>query len=357
VNQATFVRIVDSKLLRVVADHAAALGVSPQDLGLGAGKRARPRFVHACAEVLGFAPEAAASWAALVEMVHVASLVHDDVIDGAELRRGRPSLRAREGNRRAVLGGDLFLSAAWLVASQELPSEVTAILARAMVEMTTAELRERDLLWKPDASLSCYLHVINGKTAALFAAAAEGTAALAGASPAIRRALTRCGRALGRAFQIQDDVRDYESTREAAGKDAMKDLKEGIVTLPLIIALRHDGPCAGAVRRYLVSRGQTELDPRALDGLLAESDALARSARVARRLLRLGVGELDGVVPTRAIRQLAMTTLGWTGGALAGPTAAGGCGLPAARASTSPRGPAAALRRAPGAVPPSRGPS
>ncbi len=311
-NQSAFLEIVDEKLSAVLSGDAAALGVTPQDLGLRAGKRARPRLVHACAQALRLAPESAASLAALVEMIHVASLVHDDVIDGAELRRGQPSLRARDGNRRAVLGGDLFVSAAWLVASQELPPEVTSILARAMLEMTAAELRERELLWNPDASLSCYLRVIDGKTAALFAAAAEGVAALAGASPATRRALTRCARALGRAFQIQDDVRDYASTREVSGKDAMKDLREGIVTLPLIIALRHDGARARAIRGYLVSRGEAELEREVLEGLMAESDALERSVRLARRSWRLGIGELEKLVPTRAVRQVAMSVLGWT---------------------------------------------
>ena len=309
-NQSAFLGIVDERVRSALADHAATLGVSLQDVGLRAGKRARPRLVHACAETLGLTPESAAPWAALVEMIHVASLVHDDVIDGAELRRGQLSLRARDGNRRAVLGGDLFVSAAWLMASQELPPEVTAILARAMLEMTAAELRERELLWNPDASLSCYLRVIDGKTAALFAAAAEGTATLAGAPPATRRALTRWGRALGCAFQIQDDIHDYERTREVSGKDTMKDLKEGIVTLPLIIALRCHGLRARAVRQYLVSRGRVALGPRTFDELLAESHALARSARLARRFVRNGIAALDGLVPTRAIRELAMTIPG-----------------------------------------------
>ena len=307
-NQTAFLGLVDAKVLAAVTDHATALGVSPQEVGFRTGKRVRPRLVHACAEALGLAPESAVPWAALVEMIHVASLIHDDVIDQAELRRGQPSLRARDGNRRAVLGGDLLVSTAWLAASRELPTEVTAILARAMIAMTTAELRERELLWNPDASPSCYLRVVDGKTAALFAAAADGTAALAGASPATRKALTCCGRALGCAFQIQDDIHDYERTREASGKDTMKDLREGIVTLPLIIALRRDGLRARAVRRYLVSRGRVALDPRTFDELLAESHARARSARLARRLLRSGVAELEGLVPTRAIRQLAMTT-------------------------------------------------
>jgi geranylgeranyl pyrophosphate synthase len=312
VNQSAFLGIVDERLRDALADHAATLGVSLQEVGLRAGKRARPRLVHACAEALGLTPESAAPWAALVEMIHVASLVHDDVIDGAELRRGQLSLRARDGNRRAVLGGDLFVSAAWLMASQELPPEVTAILARAMLEMTAAELRERELLWNPDASLSCYFRVIDGKTAALFAAAAEGAAALAGASAATRRALTRCARTLGCAFQIQDDVRDYEPVRGPASKDVMRDLREGIVTLPLIIALRHDGPHARAIRSYLLARGEVALEPQPLDGLMAESDALARSVRLARRLLQRGIAELDSVVPTGAVRQVAMTALGWS---------------------------------------------
>ncbi len=294
-NEAAFVGIVDHKVLETIADHAATLGMSPQDVGLHAGKRARPKLVHACAEALGLALELAVPWATLVELIHVASLIHDDVIDDATLRRGRPSLRARDGNRRAVLGGDLFISAAWLAASRDLPSEATAILAKAMIVMTIAEWRERELLWNPDASLSCYLRVIDGKTAALFAAAAEGTAALAGAPPATRRAFTRCGRALGRAFQIQDDIRDYERTQQTSDKDAMKDLREGIVTLPLIIALRHGGPNARAVRRYLVARGRVELDLRASDALLSESQALARSAQIARRLLRRGFADLESL--------------------------------------------------------------
>ncbi len=321
-NQAAFVGIVDRKLLETIADHAATLGISPQDVGLHAGKRVRPRLVHACAETLALAPESAVPWATLVELIHVASLIHDDVIDDATLRRGRPSLRARDGNRRAVLGGDLFISAAWLAASRDLPTETTAVLARAMIAMTIAEWRERELLWNPNASLSCYLRVIDGKTAALFAAAAEGTAALAGASPTTRRALTRCCRALGRAFQIQDDIRDYERTPQDPDKDTMKDLREGVVTLPLIIALRHDGRDARAVRQYLVARGRIELDPRASDALLSESQALTRSAEIARRLLRRAFAELESLLPTRAIRELAMAILGSSLGFLSSPRSA-----------------------------------
>lgn len=311
-NQATFLGIVDTKVHETVAAHAAALGLSPEEAGWRAGKRVRPRLVHACAEALDFAPESAVPWAALIEMIHVASLVHDDVIDGAELRRGKPSLRARDGNRRAVLGGDLFVAAAWLAASQELPPAVTAILARAMIEMTTAELRERELLWNPEATLATYLRVIDGKTAALFAAAAEGTAVLAGAPQETQHALAHCGRALGCVFQIQDDIRDYEPTSEGSGKDAMKDLREGVVTLPLILALRHNGPRARAIRAYLASRGQRELDPRTLDGLLTDSQAITRSARFARRLLRSGLGELNDGIQVRSLRQVVATTLNWT---------------------------------------------
>ncbi len=308
--EAAFLGMVDAQVLAAVAEHAAALGVSPEEVGLRSGKRVRPRLVHVCAEALGLAPASAAPWAALVELIHVGSLIHDDVIDDATLRRGRPSLKTREGNRLAVLGGDLFLSAAWLAASRGLPSEATAVLARAMIAMTIGEWRERELLWNPDASVSRYFRVIDGKTAALFAAAAEGTAVLAGAPPATRRALARCGRALGRAFQIQDDVRDYERTQEASGKDTMKDLREGIVTLPLIIALRRGGLRARAVRRYLVSRGRVELDPRTSDALLSESQALSRSARIAGRVLQSGLAEIDGLLPTDAIRELATSVCG-----------------------------------------------
>jgi octaprenyl-diphosphate synthase len=308
-NQAAFLASVDAKVFETVAPHAALLDLSKEEAGWRAGKRVRPKLVLACAEALDFPPESAAAWAALIEMIHLASLVHDDVIDGAELRRGEASLRARDGNRRAVLAGDLVVAAAWLAAAKVLPPAATGLLARAMLEMTAAELRERELIWNPEATLATYLRVIHGKTAALFAAAAEGTALLAGAPTGTQRALARYGRAFGCAFQIQDDLLDYQRQGGNSGKDSMKDLREGLATLPLIVALRGDGPRAREVRGYLAAEGRRELEPDAALLLLAESRAIERSARIARRILRGGVRGLAGLEGAGSLRQVEETAL------------------------------------------------
>lgn len=286
-NAEVFLHLVDERILTLAGPLTRVLGQPP--VALGGGKSVRPRLVHACAETVGLAMETAALWAALVEAIHIASLLHDDVIDDARVRRGQPSLAAREGNRRAVLSGDLLVSAVWLAAAAELPPHVTAILAEAMVAMSDAELRESELFWNPDATAALYLSVVDGKTAALFGAAAEGTAALAGAPVPVRQVLGQSGLAFGRAFQIEDDVRDYTSSPQALGKEPRRDLAQGLVTLPLILALHHGDGRAAMVRRHLGSRGRHGLDPRGLERLLAESHALDRSRRLVRGLVRRGL--------------------------------------------------------------------
>jgi geranylgeranyl pyrophosphate synthase len=292
-NPETFLYRVDEHLHELSRPLTRTLARSPTVLG--GGKRIRSRLVHACAEAVDLAPERAALWAALVETVHVASLLHDDVIDAAKLRRGEPSLREQEGNRRAILSGDLLISTVWLKSAQCLPSDVTAILARAMVAMSEAELREAELSWNPDATTSLYLSIIDGKTAALFAAAAEGTAVLADAPLAIRQALSRSGLALGRAFQIEDDIRDYTLGTKDSGKDTKKDLEQGLVTLPLILALKREDRRGSTTRRYLCSQGHERLDPQALNRLLVQSHAIERSQRLARGFLRHGLREIPGI--------------------------------------------------------------
>jgi geranylgeranyl pyrophosphate synthase len=313
-----FLGLVEERLADLARPLTDTLDRSAGEIGLRAGGRARPRLVRACAEVVGLSPESASAWAALIETIHLASLMHDDVIDGARLRRGKPALCHREGNRRAVLAGDLLVSAAWLRAA-ELPPAVTAILARAMLQMSRAELREAELLWNPDATVALYLDIVDGKTAALFAAAAEGTAALAKAGDSVRQALAAFGGSVGRAFQIRDDVRDYALPPRDSGKDARKDLAQGLVTLPLILALRRDGPASSRLRRHLCDRGRSPLEAHVVDGLILESSSLARSLRLAGRQLREGLRRLERSVPIDPIRPLVAALRGPSPGPIAIP--------------------------------------
>jgi geranylgeranyl pyrophosphate synthase len=271
----------------IVGDAAALQQVAVPELAWRGGKKIRPRLIYECSLSLGRPPEEAITLAAVAELIHAASLAHDDVIDDAVLRRGRPSLRAVAGNRTAVLVGDLVFSAAWSRAVRELPGPVVDLLATAMTRMAGAEMREDELLWNPETEWPSCLRIIDGKTAALFASSAAGVAALAGSSREGVAALEACGQGIGRAFQILDDVQDYVPLRSGWGKERLKDIREGIVTLPLAVALgRGRGPALSQVRRYLEGRGEVPLDPSPVYALLDETSALAVCQRLARRLCR-----------------------------------------------------------------------
>jgi octaprenyl-diphosphate synthase len=296
---------VDEEMAATVADTAALQQVAVPDLAWRGGKRIRPRLIYECSLSLGRPPGDAVTLAAVVELIHAASLCHDDVIDRAVLRRGQPSLRALAGDRTAVLLGDLIFSAAWSRAARELPPTAVALLATAMTRMAGAEMREDELLWNPDTEWPSCLRIIDGKTAALFGSSAAGVAALAGASEEGVTALEACGQGIGRAFQILDDVQDYVPLRSGWGKERLKDIKEGIVTLPLAVALeRGRGPEASQVRRYLAGGGEVPLDASSIYALLGETSALAVCRRLARRLCRRPLAAAGPFLRTDGLRRL-----------------------------------------------------
>ena len=237
---------------------------------LRSGKRLRP-LVLLLAAGEEAAREPAVALAAAVEEIHAASLVHDDVIDGAEQRRGRPSAPAALGQRAAVLAGDYLAAAAYRQVTLAHVSGAVEALAEAAVQMTLAEVTgsvsRGELL--PEAR---YLEIIGGKTGALFAASAYLGGLVAGLPADDREALRRYGQALGRAFQIRDDLLDLYGQAGDLGKPVRHDLAEGVYTLPLIHAAA--GPGGEQVRERLrrLSEGED-------NGALAEEVAL-----LARRL-------------------------------------------------------------------------
>jgi octaprenyl-diphosphate synthase len=171
--------------------------------------------------------------------------------------------------------------------------------------MAGAEIREDELMWNADTDWRTCLRVIDGKTAALFASSAAGVAALAEAAPEAVTALGSCGQGIGRAFQILDDVQDYAPFRAGWGKELLKDLKEGVVSLPLVVALRRgDGPATFHVRRYLAGRGEVPLDPPAVHALLDETSASAVCLRLARRLCRGALATTEPHVRTDGLQRL-----------------------------------------------------
>jgi len=204
---------------------------------LAGGKRLRPLLTILVARALGYDRDDIYPLACSLEFLHSATLLHDDIVDGAPLRRGRESAHMRFGPTHTILAGDVLLALAnRLVADYDNP-ELTRILSEALLQTATGEILEIAHLRDTDLPLETYLSIITGKTAYLLQAACQCGAVLAGASPALRKTAGQLGVNLGIAFQLVDDALDYTSPAHVSGKPTGGDLKEGKVTLPLILYL------------------------------------------------------------------------------------------------------------------------
>lgn len=308
-----FIAEVERALSGTIAGAAGALGIEPGGISLGGGKRIRPRLVHECAGVLGADMTKAAHLATAIELVHVASLCHDDVIDHAATRRGVPSLNNRLGNQNAVLMGDYLYASASLLVTVKLGLGIAEILSETFLRMTEAELRQSRLVWNPAADYEGYLAVIEGKTASLFAACTRGAAVIAAAPPPVVAAFTAFGRGFGMAFQIIDDMLDYSPRSASWGKEPLKDFTEGLVTLPLIIALGN-GNVAGktAALNHLASRGAEPFDPAVIGEFVRLSGATDRCNEIADRFVSDGVAAITSHLPADRLAAFARESLGRT---------------------------------------------
>jgi octaprenyl-diphosphate synthase len=213
-------------------------------LGSG-GKRMRPALLLLVAELCGYTGPRRIQVAAAVELLHTATLLHDDVVDLSELRRGRPSANALWGNRRAVLGGDFLYARASSMIVEDGDLDILWIFANTIRSMAEGELLQLERSFDPSVTESHYYAVIERKSAVLLSAACEAGAILGGVTRAERRRLAEYGRELGLAFQLRDDALDYEDREADLGKRPYDDLREGKVTLPLLLALKR---CSAAER-------------------------------------------------------------------------------------------------------------
>ena len=208
-----------------------------QYLQNGGGKRLRPALVLLASKLCGYEGPSAIRLGAVVEMIHTATLVHDDIIDGAETRRGRPSTNSRWGNHRSVLVGDWLYMQAFNIALAERNFRILDLLIGLTQTMVEGELLQLTLLKRIDVSEDDYLELAYRKTACLFAACLRLGALLGQKSDTIEMRLGSYGANLGLAFQVVDDLLDFTSSEERLGKPVGNDLREGKVTLPLIYML------------------------------------------------------------------------------------------------------------------------
>lgn len=277
----------------------AVSGVQPiteigQYLQNGGGKRLRPALVLLASKLCGYTGPAAIRLGAVVEMIHTATLVHDDIIDEAETRRGRPSTNSRWGNHRSVLAGDWLYMQAFNIAVAERDFGILDLLIGLTQLMVEGEMLQFTLLKRMDVTEGQYFDLIYRKTAALFSACLRLGALVGHQGETVETHLGSCGLNLGMAFQVIDDLLDFTSSEERLGKPVGSDLREGKMTLPLIYLLPQCRPQERARVAQVIEDGGFGHVPLAEIQALTEQYGTLDAARAkAKEYVRQATAEID----------------------------------------------------------------
>ena len=257
---------VNQNILAQLNSDVALIGQLGFYIVQGGGKRIRPLIAVLAARSLGFNDQKAITCATFVEFIHTASLLHDDVVDESDMRRGRATANAEFGNAASVLVGDFIYTRAFQLVAQLESLKILRIMADATNVLAEGEVQQLMNVNDPETSEANYMRVIYSKTARLFEVAGQSAAIIAGATEAQEKALQDYGRYLGTAFQLVDDVLDYSANAQALGKNVGDDLAEGKPTLPLLHAMRHGNAQQSALIREAIEQGGKR---EAIDEVLA----------------------------------------------------------------------------------------
>lgn len=304
-------REVDAVIDRRLKTEVSLVSQVAQYIIAAGGKRLRPSLLLLMCGVLGYRDAQRYNLAAVVEFIHTASLLHDDVVDASTLRRGRPTANEAFGNPASVLVGDFLHSRAFQMMVDAGDMRIMQTLAEATNVIAEGEVQQ--LMNTHDASLdeAGYLRVIRSKTAKLFEASARLAALLAQSSPEVEQSCADYGQALGTAFQVIDDVLDYDGDASEMGKNLGDDLREGKATLPLIIAMQRGTETERATIRQAIETGGTDQMARIIaivqhtGALQATRDAAAVEAQRALNALQA----LPQNIYSNALMQLASQLL------------------------------------------------
>lgn len=262
---------------RLASEVVLVRQVAEYIIGAG-GKRLRPALVLFAAGATGYRGTRHHDLAAVVEFIHTATLLHDDVVDESDLRRGNSTANAMFGNAAAVLVGDFLYSRAFQMMVSVDNMRVMSVLSDATNTIAEGEVLQLMNCHNADVDVDAYLRVIRFKTAKLFEAAAQLGAILGAASATVEENLARYGMHLGTAFQLIDDVLDYSGDESTTGKHLGDDLAEGKPTLPLIHVLQHGDARQSAVVRRAIEQGGREDFPAVIEAIRA-TDALVEARR------------------------------------------------------------------------------
>lgn len=276
------------------------------------GKRLRPLLALASARLCGYEGERHRGLATSVEFIHTATLLHDDVVDASDLRRGEPSANALFGNQASVLVGDFLFSVAFQLMVEDGSIDILKILSNASAIISEGEVLQLSLQNDHATSEQAYLEVVRAKTAELFAAACRIGAVVADRPAAEEEALRTYGLNLGIAFQITDDVLDYRAEQERLGKTVGDDFREGKITLPVILAIHRGDEAQRAFWHRALSGGrQHEGDLAHAQNLLRRHNALEDSLERARHYGAIARDAL-GLFPKSPFREALLDMIDFT---------------------------------------------
>jgi octaprenyl-diphosphate synthase len=288
------------------SDVALVNQVAEYIVGSG-GKRLRPLVTVIAARACGCAGSRHTIAAAIIEFIHTATLLHDDVVDGSQLRRGRDTANSVWGNEASVLVGDYVYSRAFEMMVALGDMRIMDVMASATNKIAEGEVLQLMNAHDPQTTEQRYFDVIYRKTAKLFEAGTQVAAILAGAPASLEDAMLRYGKHLGTAFQLIDDVLDYRSNREELGKNLGDDLAEGKPTLPLIYALAHGTAEQRKSIEHAIEHGSTA-DLTNITAAIESTGGLAYTARLARREATAAIealADLPESAHKQALRELA----------------------------------------------------
>lgn len=298
-------KIVEKEINKYVVSDEPVLTQSSGHLLKAGGKRIRPAFALLAGKFYNYDLEKLLPLAVALEIIHMASLVHDDVVDASLTRRGRPTVKAKWGNRVSMHAGDFLFAQSLILISRYEDKRIAKVLSRVSVEMCQGEIQQISASFDAGQKLRDYLYRIKRKTALLISASCALGALASGAPDKLVRALKKYGYNLGMAFQITDDILDLVSDEKVLGKPIGGDLRQGIITLPVIYALAHSKD-KERLKELVIKHEKSEEEVQETIGIIKESGAIEYSFDVSNKYLEKAKKELGKLPDVKTKKTLAI---------------------------------------------------